>query len=62
MLHDHQRGAYGESYHLTLFTLAAVIIVLIKGPNVGTWIDLQFRWLVVMTQTITVYSYYWYNG
>ena len=37
-----------ESYYLTLFTLAAVIVALmVMDPNVGAWIDLQFRWFVV---------------
>jgi hypothetical protein len=37
-----------ESYYLTLFTLAAVIVVLmVMDPNVSAWIDLQFRWFLV---------------
>ena len=37
-----------ESYYLTLFTLTAVIVALmVMDPNVGTWIDLQFRWFIV---------------
>lgn len=37
-----------ESYYLTLFTLAAVIVVLMAmDPNVGTFIDLKFRHFIV---------------
>lgn len=37
-----------ESYYLTLFTLAAVIVTLMAMDlNVAAWIDLQFRWFLV---------------
>ena len=37
-----------ESYYLTLFTLTAVIVALMAmDPNVGAWIDLQFRWFII---------------
>lgn len=37
-----------KSYYLTLFTLTAVIVVLMAmDPNIATYIDLQFRWLIV---------------
>ena len=37
-----------ESYYLTLFTLAAIIIALMAvDPNVGTFIDLKFRHFIV---------------
>lgn len=37
-----------ESYYLTLFSLTAVIVVLMAmDPNIATYIDLQFRWLIV---------------
>jgi len=37
-----------KSYYLTLFSLTAVIVVLMAmDPNIATYIDLQFRWLIV---------------
>ena len=37
-----------KSYYLTLFSLAAVIVVLMAmDPNIATYIDLQFRRLIV---------------
>ena len=37
-----------ESYYLTLFSITAVIVVLMAmDPNVATYIDLQFRNVLV---------------
>lgn len=37
-----------ESYYLTLFTVTAIIVVLMAmDPNIATYIDLQFRNVIV---------------